>query len=211
MNGTLIAPPAAAPRPDLCLPSGITATGRFQVRAAGPQDAGAIREFVCGLSVQTQYFRFFTAVSPPSAGLMRALAGGTARSDILIVTDEHDAVVGHGMAVDTDTGIRGTTTTDIGLVITDSWQGQGLGTMLLRLLAERAAQRAVAALVFEVLPGNTRMRAIIHRIWPDAQRTRNPDAITFTAPVNRSPGLVLAEAPPARSQGGRHEHSESAA
>jgi GNAT superfamily N-acetyltransferase len=210
MNGTLMAPPAAAPPPDLCLASGITATGRFQVRAAGPDDAGAIRDFVCGLSVQTQYFRFFTAVSPPSASLMRALAGGTARSEILIITDEHDAVVGHGMAVDTDTDIRGTTTTDIGLVVTDSWQGQGLGTMLLRLLAERAAQRGVAALVFEVLPGNTRMRAIIHRNWPNAQRSRNPDAITFTAPVHSSPGLLPA-APPARNQGGRHEHRRSAA
>jgi ribosomal protein S18 acetylase RimI-like enzyme len=154
-------------------------SGRYRVRTAEPGDGALIREFVCGLSVRTQYFRFFTAVAPPSAGLLRALSGENSRADILLVTDVCGAVVGHGMAADGQAD--GRHTADIGLVIADRWQGQGLGTMLLRLLTERAARRGVEALVLEVLPDNRKMLGIIERRWPHASRKRTPDAITITA------------------------------
>jgi ribosomal protein S18 acetylase RimI-like enzyme len=154
-------------------------SGRYRVRTAEPADAALIRDFVCGLSVRTQYFRFFTAVAPPGAGLLRALTGENGRADILLVTDPSGAVVGHGMAADGQAD--GRHTADIGLVIADRWQGQGLGTMLLRLLTERAARRGVEMLVLEVLPDNRRMLGIIERRWPHASRQRTPDAITITA------------------------------
>jgi GNAT superfamily N-acetyltransferase len=154
----------------------------YQVRSAGPQDADLIREFVCGLSVRTQYFRFFTAASPPSSGLLRALTGDdSGRSDILVITDECGAVIGHGMAVDAHRD--GVLCADIGLVIADSRQGQGLGTTLLSMLADRAARRGVAALVLDVLPDNARMLGIIDRRWPGASRTRTLDAIVITAAI----------------------------
>jgi len=182
MNGTLMPAPTAAAATAAhaagCLASGTASSGGYQLRAAGPQDADAIRDFVSGLSVRTQYFRFFTAVSPPSRGLLRALSGGGRRADILLVTDEQGRVVGHGMAVDDDQDRA-----DIGLVIADRWQGQGLGTSLLRLLVARARRRGISALQLEVLPANTRMLGIIDRHWPDAARKRTPDALSITAPI----------------------------
>jgi ribosomal protein S18 acetylase RimI-like enzyme len=158
---------------------GSAPAGRYQVRTAESDDASLIRDFVCGLSVRTQYFRFFTAVAPPSAGLLRALSGGSGRADILLVTDDSGAVVGHGMAADDQADRKHTA--DIGLVVADRWQGQGVGTMLLRLLTERAADRGVEVLVLEVLPDNRKMLGIIERRWPHASRKRTPDAITITA------------------------------
>jgi GNAT superfamily N-acetyltransferase len=179
------------------LTRGRVPSGRFLVRTAGPDDASIIRDFVCGLSVRTQYFRFFTAVAPPGPGLVRALSGGSGRADILLVTDDCGAVVGHGMAADGEAS--GTHTADIGLVIADGWQGQGLGTTLLRLLTDRAAQRGVEVLVLEVLPDNRRMLGIIERRWPHASRERTPDAITITAELiqpdldySSIPGQLLA-------------------
>jgi ribosomal protein S18 acetylase RimI-like enzyme len=165
------------------LTQGSVPSGRYHVRTAGPDDATLIRDFVCGLSVRTQYFRFFTAVAPPSAGLLRALSGGSGRADILLVTDDSGTVVGHGMAADGQAGR--THTADIGLVIADCWQGQGLGTTLLRLLTERAAERGVEALVLDVLPDNRRMLGIIERRWPHGNWKRAPDAITITAELIR--------------------------
>ena len=191
MNGTLTRQPA----PDSCvaavdptLAPGRTQAGGYRVRAAGQDDAAGIREFVCDLSVRTQYFRFFTAVSPPSPGLLRALTGATGRADILVVTDDRGAVVGHAMAVDARQD--GVLTSDIGLVIADRWQGQGLGTKLLAMLADRAAGRGVAALVLDVLPDNTRMLGIISRRWPDARRKRNADSLTFTATIQAAAGAA---------------------
>ena len=145
MSGTqmAVAPPAtihdgtAVVRSANCLAMGSAKAGSYCVREGGLEDESKIREFAAGLSVPTRYLRFFTAISPASPSLLRVLTGGTPGSDILVITDQHGAVVGHGMAADiTADGRPGV---DLGLVIADAWQGQGLGTVLLELLAQRAA------------------------------------------------------------------------
>ena len=200
MDGTLM----QAPGP---VAAGTTRAGRYQVRPAAGDDAAAIREFITGLSVRTQYFRFFTAVSPPSRGLLRALTAENPRADILLVTDECGTVIGHGMAVD---GRGDAGASDIGLVIADGWQGLGLGTVLLRLLVARAATRDVRMLLLEVLPENSRMLGIIGRHWPDAARKRTLDALEITARIAGTPS-VPASAPGPRTAGGRDARARTAA
>ena len=152
--------------------------GSGLIRSGGPADAEMIRDFVCGLSPRTQYFRFFASVCPPSTGLLRTLCGARGSADILIVTDRHGTMIGHGMAADGRApGDR--LETNIGLVISDPWQERGLGTTLLTLLASRAAGRGVEALVLDVLPENDKMRGIIRRRWPDAAVERTRDALIF--------------------------------
>jgi GNAT superfamily N-acetyltransferase len=158
---------------------GAVPAGVYCVRPGGPADAEAIREFLACLSVQTRYFRFFTAIRP-TAGLLRILSGGTPGTDILVISDVNGAIVGHGMAADVTTGV------DVGLVVADSWQGQGLGTVLLRLLAARAAERGAGAVVVEVLPDNSRMLGLIDRHFPNARRTWNGDAISIVAGITRA-------------------------
>ena len=197
-----------------CLDARVTAAGHYLVQVAGPPDADAIRQFVCGLSVQTQYLRFFTAVAPPSRGLLRALTGGSPRADILIATDELGRVIGHGMAVDPRLdrpSPADTVVADIGLVVADRWQGQGVGTALLRVLVERAARRGVQALQLEVLPGNTRMLGIIDRRWPDAERKRIPDAISITARIAPPADVLSAGAYLLANRKASHDPRQSAA
>jgi ribosomal protein S18 acetylase RimI-like enzyme len=158
------------------------------VREAREDDADRIREFVCGLSPRSQYFRFFASVSPPSTSLLRALCGrrdgaGAHSVDILILTDSGGRVIGHGMAADVPG--QGELASNIGLVIADSWQQQGLGTLLLAMLVSRAARRGVCSLVLDVLPANDRMLGIIERRWPDAPRERTRDAIIIRPRITR--------------------------
>jgi GNAT superfamily N-acetyltransferase len=150
---------------------------RALVRTASLDDADRIRDFVCGLSPQSRYFRFFASVAPPSTSLLRALCGATGTADILLVTDSRGAVIGHAMAV--DACVAGRLESNIGLVIADDWQQRGLGTGLLSLLVSRAAERGVSTLVLDVLPANDRMRGIITRRWPDAPVERTRDAIVI--------------------------------
>jgi GNAT superfamily N-acetyltransferase len=72
---------------------------------------------------------------------------------------------------------------DLGLVVADAWQGQGLGTVLLELLAQRAASRGARAVAVEVLAGNSRMLALFSRHWPNARRTWNGDAVALRADI----------------------------
>jgi GNAT superfamily N-acetyltransferase len=151
------------------------------LRGAGPGDADEVSDFVCRLSVRSRYLRFFAAVAPPSASLLRALCGGTG-ADVLIVTGSDGRVMAHGMAADDHVpGGKGPGdggfATNIGLMVADEWQTRGLGTLLLATLVARAAGRGARSLVLDVLPENHRMLGIIARRWPDAPRQLTADAI----------------------------------
>jgi ribosomal protein S18 acetylase RimI-like enzyme len=207
MNGTLVRSP---------LRSGTAPAGGYLVREAGAQDAGLIGDFIAGLSLSAQYFRFFTAVAPPSPSLLRVLSDSS-RADLLVVIDDRGAVVGHGMAV--DAAGEGVVSADVGLAIADAWQGQGLGTMLLDLLRTRAARRGVAALEFDVLSDNARMLRIIDRHWPGASRTRTADSVRIRADISTAAAPTLPTLPPAALvsarpfsyQGARHDARAHAA
>src|ERR1700756_2444414 len=82
------------------------ATGLLRA-ARTEEDAARISDFVCGLSPEARYLRFFASVAPPSTGLLRALSGA-AGADVLLVTDGAGAVVAHGMAGDAAPGDRRT-------------------------------------------------------------------------------------------------------
>jgi GNAT superfamily N-acetyltransferase len=120
-----------------------------------------------------------------------------------------------------DAAQDGQLTADIGLVVTDSWQGRGLGSALLSRLAGRAADRGVATLAMEVLPDNARMLRIIERRWPGARRQRTADSIVIRAALAQTmdgglPGLAsqfsgAAFPVPGPVQGGRHAPARSAA
>ena len=174
-------------------------SGGSLIRSASPADAGLIRDFVCGLSDRSRYFRFFANACPPSTGLLRTLSGATGSADILLVTDGCGTVIGHGMAAD-GRAVDGRLETNIGLVIADDWQQRGLGTTLLNMLVSRAASRGVHNLVFDVLPENDRMRGIIRRRWPDAAPEHTRDGLIFRPLVeainhtggNRVPGRSAA-------------------
>ena len=48
-------------------------------------------------------------------------------------------------------------------LVTDGWQGRGLGALMLSRLVEDAEQRGISTLVAEVLPGNRAMIAVFER------------------------------------------------
>jgi len=157
-----------------------TTTASALIRQGRQDDAKRVSEFVCALSPLSRYLRFFASVAPPSSGLLRVLCGGTG-ADILIVTDRDGAVVAHAMAA--DTAVPGGQASNIGLVVADPWQRQGLGTLLLSTLIGRASRRGAGSLVLDVLPSNDRMLGIIARRWPDAPQQRTRDAIVFSPPI----------------------------
>jgi GNAT superfamily N-acetyltransferase len=152
---------------------------RIEIRPAGQPDAADIREFISGLSVRTQFLRFFASVAPPSSGLLRRLCGTDGSSDVVIAT-RRGSVIGHAMAVDR-TGRDGVRTSDIGLVVADRWQQRGVGSALLRTVVARAAGREVGVLVMDVLPGNRQMLDMIARRWPGARHEFSADFITIRA------------------------------
>ena len=103
------APPGLARSPGTPWPA--WPVGRILIRQAGGGDLGGLRDFLAGLSVQTQHLRFF-AGAPASAAMLRVLAGQRPDADALVAT-RNGVIIGHAMAVDT-AGLPGAAATEIG-------------------------------------------------------------------------------------------------
>jgi GNAT superfamily N-acetyltransferase len=156
------------------------------IRPALPADLPALGEFFAGLSMQTRYLRFFSPVTPGPA-LLHLLADGAGTTDA-VVAARGRVIIGHAMASDRD-GPRGAWMTDIGVVVADAWQGQGVGSALVRALITSAQARGVTSVAMDVLPGNRRALAMIKGHWPAARagHTRDYDTICVQLPHGRQP------------------------
>ena len=187
-------------------PARVSAT----IRRPDPADLAALTCFFAGLSMQARVQRFFAPVWPTAAlirltcgwaGDDRAVAGrrsggSNARSragytDALVATIG-GVIIGHAMAADgpADSSARSSAgpfpaprglVTEFGVVVADAWQGQGVGSALIRALISRAQARGVTSLSMEVLPSNRDVLAMIAGHWPAARTHRGVDSLTIQA------------------------------
>ena len=113
--------------------------------------------------------------------------GRAGRTDALVATIG-GVIIGHAMAADgpadspdgppaAPPGL----VTEIGVVVADAWQGQGVGSALVRALISRARARGVTSLSMEVLRGNRDVLAMIAGHWPAARTHRGVDSMTIQA------------------------------
>jgi GNAT superfamily N-acetyltransferase len=135
----------------------------------------ALSDFFAGLSAHTRYLRFFGPVTPGPA-LLRTLSGCPDDVDALVAV--RGVIVGHAMAVDRQEP-RGARVADIGVVVNDAWQGQGVGSALMRALVTGAQARGVATLEMDVLNGNRQVLAMVTGHWPAARVDRNSDGFAI--------------------------------
>ena len=84
-----------------------------------------------------------------------------------MVATRGEVIIGHAMAVDR-AGPGGVRMTEIGVVVADAWQGQGVGSALVRALITRAQARGVTSVAMDVLPANRQVLAMIAGHWPAA-------------------------------------------
>jgi ribosomal protein S18 acetylase RimI-like enzyme len=152
------------------------------IRRACAADLAVLRDFFAGLSVRTRYLRFFGGFTVTPAMLRRLCDGGNV--DSVVATTVGGAIVGHAMAADQE-GQDGTTMTEIGVVVADGWQGQGVGSALARALIAGAQARGATIVAMDVLASNERVLAMIAGHWPAVRIDHSPDCVTIHAPLRR--------------------------
>ncbi len=165
------------------------------IRSPDPADVAALTGFLDGLSTRTRVQRFFAPVRPTPALVRRACgqAGPAGHADVLLAM-HGGGIIGHAMAV--DRAAEGDTVTEVGVVVADAWQGQGVGSALVRALLRRAQARGVTSLSMDVLPGNHQALAMIAGHWPAARSRRDADCVTIRV------GLASARREPVTPAGG---------
>jgi GNAT superfamily N-acetyltransferase len=149
------------------------------VRPAHEADAAAVHRFLAGLSMDTQYQRFFTGLGAVSPSLVRDLIAVTARQQVVLAL-AGEVVVGHAMA--TTNG----NTVELGVVVADGHRRLGLATRMIRDLIEVAQLGGVEGLRLDVLCENQPVLDWIRRHLPSIRFERDGHALTGYAPLERS-------------------------
>jgi acetyl coenzyme A synthetase (ADP forming)-like protein len=134
---------------DVALRDGST----IHVRPVRPEDEGGVLDFLSGLSEQSRYFRFFSGAVDLKRAAARAVdVDYRSQYSLLATSGEPPMVVGQAIYLRTDRDRA-----EIAFAITDTFQGRGLGTILLGHLAEAAHQNGITTFEARVLPQNHKM------------------------------------------------------
>lgn len=120
----------------------------WRIRTTLPVDAVAVREMHARCSAGSLFRRFNTGMSTVPARLVDALLAPP--GGVSLVAEAGDQVV--GMAVTAP--LPGTGAAEVGLLVEDAWQRQGIGSRLLRSAAHVAAESGFERLVAISQPDN---------------------------------------------------------
>lgn len=114
------------------------------IRPIERRDARAKREFIVALSPEARRARFLCQIDSPSEALVNALTDIDHVNDVAFVAivreDGSDRIVGtcRYYAVD-----AGRSRCETAVAVLDDWQGQGLGTAMMRHLIDIARDRGI--------------------------------------------------------------------
>jgi acetyltransferase len=165
---------------------------QLRIRPLRSGEDGAVRELFARLSLPTRYLRFFLPVPVLSESLLRLLADVDDPRRIALVAESGDAgggdVVALGNVGPTDDG-RG----ELGLVVADAWQRQGIGTALANRLLQAADARGYRRFVVHSLAANPALRPLLSHI-AEVVSTTTRYGVSEVAFIRRRPVEVAAAA-----------------
>jgi GNAT superfamily N-acetyltransferase len=145
------------------------------VRRADAGDESAVLELLRSLSIHSRAMRFATtAVHLPSAARAAVEQVG------VIAFAPDGRCIGHAWYVPT-TERRA----EVALVVADSYQRRGLGTILLRKLAEIASSCGIAVLEAYVLSDNVRMMDLLRDCGISLQTRKDGGGLRFELDIAR--------------------------
>jgi acetate---CoA ligase (ADP-forming) len=132
----------------------------LRLRSPNLEDRERLAAFVLSLSAESLSMRFHAAVRPRAELMDRYRAPDWTNRGALIAElsgGQGDRIV----ALGSYDRLRDPTAAEVAFAVSDDLQGVGVGTRLLEQLAARAAEHGIERLVFEILPSNTRMLAVV--------------------------------------------------
>ena len=127
------------------------------IRTIRPEDRKMVQAFVSGLSSNTKYLRFLSAVNVLSPRLLDQFTQVNFPREMALVatvlTDKQEQQIGVARFAQSD--VQGTA--EFAVVVADSWQGRGLGRELLRHLFAVAEEVGLERIEGIVLKANSTM------------------------------------------------------
>jgi acetate---CoA ligase (ADP-forming) len=157
------------------------------VRPIHSEDAAALALFYKDLSLESRVFRFFAAVANADASIQRMVnVDYTSSYGLVAVAGAKSLIVGHAMYVQI-----APRRAEMALAIADTYQGRGLGTILLGQLAEAAAAAGVDTFEAVVRPENHRMLQMLRESGFPVHVRSEPGEVHADLPTKLTPDGLL--------------------
>jgi acetyltransferase len=161
--------PAIRPYPSLYAQPWTTKSGAsVTIRPIRPEDEPLMVHFHETLSDRSVHFRYFHMMRLSERVAHERLARicfvDYDRDMVLVVEHKPSGGVPEIMAVGRLTKLHGGDTAEFALVVSDRYQGQGLGTELLRRLTQIARTEGISRIIGYILPENTAMQGICQKL-----------------------------------------------
>jgi len=161
---------------------------RIDVRPVRPEDAELERDFVASLSEQTRYFRFFYRLHQLTpAMLVRFTQVDYDREIALLALTSDPAspagrkIVGVSRYIANYDG----ESAEFAVVVTDTWQGRGIGRMLIERLIGSAKRRGLKRLEGVVLRANRGMLKFAEQLGFEVRENPDePEQLTIVLPLS---------------------------
>jgi acetate---CoA ligase (ADP-forming) len=142
------------------------------------RDRRLVRELFANASPESLYYRFFHMIREVSDDVLKTM----------LTDDGHTALslicLAGGKAIGIGTYVRQEETcAEVALLVDDSLQGRGIGTLLLEQLAQVAWQHGIRRFEATVLSENQKMLAVFHASGFESARRRMSDVYELTLPI----------------------------
>lgn len=154
-----------------------------RLRELQPGEYGPVRELCARLSLRTRYQRFLSPMPVVPDALLRVLADSDAPRRLAVVAqlgagDDSDVIaLGNLCVADDDRA-------ELGLVVADAWQRQGVGLALAATLVRAAEGRGYRRFVAHGLSGNPALRPLLRHL-ADVVSTRTSYGVSEITFVSR--------------------------
>jgi len=150
--------------------------GDVEIRALRPDDKDDMLAAVGRTGTQSLQRRFFVVKRGFSENEIAFFMNIDFANHVALVAlaDEggRKVIVGGGRYIITEPGQA-----EIAFVVIDDYQGQGIGTLLMRHLAVIARKAGLKALIADVLPENAAMRKVFGKFGFQARRGKDPQVV----------------------------------
>jgi RimJ/RimL family protein N-acetyltransferase len=159
---------------------------RILVRPILPQDKDRLRQGFARLSAHSRYRRFLTAMEHLSEERVRYLTEIDYANHMAWVALDPSQPTQPGVGVARYIRLPGDpTVAEAAVTVLDEYQGRGIGTILLRLLAESALEHGIRSFRGYVLAENDPMRDILHDLG--ATVAHEGSLLSIDVPIPASP------------------------
>ena len=162
--------PRNSPIPRLVDPGALLSTtheldhgARVRLRLTRPSDAGLVRDFLEGLSPETRERRFLQPMPAVAEATVRHFTFYEPRERLVMAACVPSGGAEHIVGI-ADAAFLGTGLAEIGVVVGDRHQKNGLGKLLSEAVASLAIKRGATHLKAHMLPGNTAMLRLFERL-----------------------------------------------